>query len=271
MSSSNGDSKGRLGEGLAAEVVLSHVRGLIVRGELGRGQRLPPERELARETGVSRTSVRAGLQSLVAKGVLITKHGSGTFVADGPPVLDSEPLSLLVALHGLSRREMFEARRTLEVGVASLAANRATGDDLATISDEVTGMFATIEDPQAFLLHDIRFHRAVAAASGNPILASLVEMVSSVFYEVRRLTADRARDPRPVADMHRQIYHAIRARDGARAATLMNEHLLRAEREQEAEGPEPRSLSDLRAASENRHRVPAQMPVARQAVDRQKE
>jgi GntR family transcriptional repressor for pyruvate dehydrogenase complex len=227
------------GAGVATQVVTAHVRGLIARGELRLGQKLPPERELAKQVGVSRTTVRAGLQSLAAKGVLVIRHGAGTFVPDGPPMLDSEPLRFLAALHGFSRAEMFEARRTLEVEVAAMAAGRATGDDLAAISDEVTGMFACLDDRQAFLVHDIRFHRAVAAACANPILASLVEMVSAIFYELRRRTAGRARDQRPVAEMHRRIYHALRDRDRTRAQALMREHLDTAEEEQESEGPEP--------------------------------
>jgi GntR family transcriptional repressor for pyruvate dehydrogenase complex len=219
---------------LATDVVINHVRSLIFRGELSRGQRLPPERDLVRQIGVSRTSVRAGLQALAAKGVLVIRHGAGTFVADGPLVLDSEQLHFLSALHGFSRHEMFEARRALEVGVAGMAAQRATGDDLAAISDAVTGMFASLGDPQTFLLHDIRFHRAVAAASGNPILASIVEMVAGMFYEARRLNADDWRDLQPVAETHRQIYQAIRSRDQATAERRMFEHLLEAERQQEA-------------------------------------
>ena len=146
---------------MANELVVRHVRDLIVRGKFRPGQRLPTERELVAEIGVSRTSVRAGLQALAAKGLLVIRHGSGTFVADGPPVLDSEPLSLLAALHGFTRAQMFEARRTLEVSIARMAAERATGEQLAPISDAVSGMFAACEDPQAFLVEDIRFHAAV--------------------------------------------------------------------------------------------------------------
>lgn len=239
---------------MATELVVTHVRGLILRGELGPGARLPPERELVREIGVSRTSVRAGLQSLAAKGLLVTRHGSGTFVSNGPPTLDSEPLNFLAALHGFTRHETFEARRALEVGVAGMAAERATGNDLAAISDEVTGMFASLEDPQAFLVHDIRFHRAVATACGNPILASVVEMVSGMFYEQRRRTAARARDRRPAAEMHRQIYQSIRDRDRTRAGQLMNEHLQLAEQEQDSEGPEPARPAPIRPAGGPRAR-----------------
>jgi GntR family transcriptional repressor for pyruvate dehydrogenase complex len=222
-------------DGQVTELVTRYVRGLILAGELRPGQRLPPERELVTEIGVSRTSVRAGLRSLAAKGVLLTKHGAGTFIAEGPPVLDSEPLSFLAALHGFTPHEMFEARRTLEVGVAGLAASHATGDQLLAIAEEVTGMFASLEDPQTFLVHDIRFHRAVAAASGNPILVSLVQMVSVIFYELCRRTADHTGDQRPVAEMHRAMYQAIRARDSSRAQRLMCDHLLQAEREHEQE------------------------------------
>jgi len=223
---------------MANELVVRHVRELIIRGKFTPGQRLPPERELVRDIGVSRTSVRAGLQTLAAKGLLIIRHGSGTFVADGPPVLDSEPLSLLAALHGFTRKQMFEARRTLEVSIARMAAERATAEQLAAISDAVSGMFATCDDPQAFLVQDIRFHAGVGSASGNPILASVVEMISAMFYEQRRQTADRGRDLRPVADAHWQIYQAIRDREPGRAANLMSEHLIQAERDQQAEEPD---------------------------------
>ena len=224
---------------VATDLVIRHVRSLIVTGALQRGQKLPAERELVRTLGVSRTTVRSGLQALAAKGLVVIRHGAGSFVADGPPVLDSEPLSFLAALHGFSRREMFEARRTLEVGVAGFAAERATDADLAAISDEVTGMFAMLDEPQSFLLHDIKFHRAVAAASGNPILASIVEMVSGIFYELRRRTASHARDRRPAAEAHRRIYQAIRERNRGLAQSLMSDHLLGAEREQDCEGMEP--------------------------------
>jgi GntR family transcriptional repressor for pyruvate dehydrogenase complex len=230
---------GRKGDGVAAEMVVSHIRRLIERRQLTPGSRLPAERELAVHIGVSRPSVRAGLRALAAMGVVQSRHGAGTFIRDGPPTLGSEPLSFLAALHGFSRDEMFESRRVLEVGVAGLAAERATGDQLATVAEEVAGMYASMDDPQAFLVHDIRFHRAVADASGNPILASLVEMVSALFYEQRRQTAGRARDLKESAAMHRAIYNALRSRDATRARAAMEEHLRLAQQRQVAEEPAP--------------------------------
>ena len=160
-------------------------------------------------------------------GVVHTRHGSGTYIADGPPALDSRPLSMLASLHGFTPEQMFEARRVLEVGVAGLAAERATGDQVAAMAEEVTGMFASVEDPQTFLMHDVRFHRSVAMASGNPILASLVEMVSSLYFEQRRKSLPRGRDLRETAIIHRNIYHAVRAHDADRARREMSVHLPR--------------------------------------------
>ena len=135
----------RASDGAAAELVVDHVRDRIERAELKPGDRLPPERELAQRIGVSRPSVRAGLRSLSALGVVQTRHGSVPTCADGPPQLDSRPLSLLAALHGFTTEQMFEARRVLEVGVAGLAAERANGEQIAAMAEEVTGMFASVE------------------------------------------------------------------------------------------------------------------------------
>jgi DNA-binding transcriptional regulator YhcF (GntR family) len=110
----------------AAEQVVNHVRGLIENGNLRSGDRLPAERELARELGVSRPSVRSGLKTLAAMGVVQIRQGAGTFITAGPPVLGSEPLSFLAALHGFTRAQMFEARLVLEVTVAGLAEVRYT-------------------------------------------------------------------------------------------------------------------------------------------------
>jgi GntR family transcriptional repressor for pyruvate dehydrogenase complex len=170
-------------------------------------------------------------------GVVQSRHGSGTFIQDGPPTLGSEPLSFLAALHGFTREEMYEARRIMEVGAAGLAAERATPEQLAALSEEVASLFASMPDPQRFLVHDINFHRAIAAASGNQIVASIVEMLSELYYERRRQTATRAseRDLRDAAEMHRRIYQAVRAKDADAARQAMHEHLVLASRHQSKE------------------------------------
>src|SRR5215213_9307922 len=109
-----------------SEEVISRLREMIHNGELRPGDRLPPERDLAKLLGVSRPTLRAGIRTLAAVGVLQSRQGAGTFVveADASPVLDANPLRLMASLHGFSNDEMFEARITLEMAVAGLAAER---------------------------------------------------------------------------------------------------------------------------------------------------
>jgi GntR family transcriptional repressor for pyruvate dehydrogenase complex len=215
---------------MSEQVVVAHIRDLIEKGLVRPGDKLPAERDLAIQIGVSRPTVRVGLRALAAMGIVESRHGSGTYIPEGPPALGSQSLSLLAALHGFTREEMYDARRVLEVGAAGMAAEHATSDQLATIADEVTNLFATLDDPLVFLVHDIRFHRAVADASGNPIIAALVEMVSALYYDRRRETAEQASDGdlREAAELHRRIYQAIRARNLEAARNAMNEHLTRA-------------------------------------------
>jgi GntR family transcriptional repressor for pyruvate dehydrogenase complex len=216
--------------GQATEHVVARVYELIKAEDLKPGDRLPPERELSKQLGISRPSLRAALSSLISMGVLQSRQGSGTFLVDGPPALDSEPLRLLAQLHGFSFEHMFETRSILEVGAAGLAAERATGEQLATMSEEIAEMFAALKEPQQFLVHDVGFHRAVAAASGNPTLATLVEMVSTVLYERRRETIERAHDFNEALELHRRVYRAIRARKPDEAREAMREHIVRAQR-----------------------------------------
>lgn len=223
--SKKGPTSGRAFDTTVGAQVVEHVRRLIEAGRLKPGDRLPPERDLAQKIGVSRPSLRSGLRSLQAMGVVHARQGSGTFIADGPPRLGEAPLRFLAALHGFTRDKMFEARRVLEVGTAGLAAERANGDQMAAMAEEVASMFATLDQPLEFLRHDVQFHRAVAAGSLNPVLATLIDTVSELVYETRRSTVERATDLKQSAEMHRRIYQAIKARSAERARSAMGEHL----------------------------------------------
>jgi GntR family transcriptional regulator, transcriptional repressor for pyruvate dehydrogenase complex len=216
--------------------VVEHVLRLIEDGRLKAGDRLPPERDLAAQVGVSRSSLRAGLRSLQAMGVMHARQGSGTYIVAGPPRLGEGPLRFLAALHGFTRDEMFEARTVLEVGASGIAAANATPEHMAALADEVASMFASIDDPKQYLLHDVNFHRIVAAASGNPVLATLIGTLAQLVWETRQETVGQATDLRESAEMHRRIYRAIRARDTERARGEMAEHLQKA---RDAQAREP--------------------------------
>src|SRR5437016_10003233 len=121
------------------------------------------------------------------------------------------------------------------MGISGLAAERATGGQLASMSEEIAEMFASLDDPEQFLVHDMRFHQTVAAASGNRILTALMNMVATILFDVRRKTVRNATDLKESAAMHREIYRAIRNRDRDKARDAMHHHLLLAQRAQESE------------------------------------
>jgi GntR family transcriptional repressor for pyruvate dehydrogenase complex len=223
--------------GTTAEDVVSRLREMIHQGELRPGDRLPPERDLAKQLGISRPTLRAGIRTLSAVGVLKSKQGAGTFVVEAAasPALDSNPLRLLASLHGFSSAEMFEARLLLEMAIAGLAAERATSEHLAALAEELAEMFATLDEPEEYLVHDMRFHQTIAAASGNRIITALMNMVVSILFDVRSKTVYRAHDLKESAEMHRQIFRSIREGNVEAARNAMRDHLLLAQKAQAEE------------------------------------
>lgn len=216
---------GEHGPGQLTMQVVDHVRELIERGEVKPGDRLPPERELAQRLKISRPSLRAGLGFLAAMGVLRSRHGAGTFIADGPPALDPSTFSVLGSLHSFLPWQMFEARLVLEAGVAALAAERATQQQIASLAEEVLEMEGSLEDPQQYLIHDVRFHRTIAQAARNPILSAVMETITARLYDARRRTVAHSASHKEAAASHREIYRAIRARNAERARLAMERHL----------------------------------------------
>jgi GntR family transcriptional repressor for pyruvate dehydrogenase complex len=224
--------------------VVNHIRILLEKGALQPGDRIPPERELARTLKISRASLRTGIGYLVATGVMRVRHGVGTFIKDGPAEFSKASLGLMSALYGFQFWQMFEARLIIESSLAALAAERGKEEHHAALAEEVAEMFSIADNPEDFLLHDMLFHRIIAKASGNPILAALIETITTAMYEKRRKTVERANYLREMAEMHREIYRAIRARDPIEARKQMENHLRVAESAQNMElpGARPRRL-----------------------------
>lgn len=212
--------------------VVNHIRRLIESGTLQPGDQIPPEREFARTLKISRASLRTGIGYMAAMGIMKVRHGVGTFVADGPPEFGKSSFNLMGALHGFQTWHMFEARLILESNLVALAAERGEEEHHIALAEEVAEMYATVDSPADYLIHDVLFHRIIARASGNPILAALMETITSAFYDERRKTAERSQDLRESAELHREIYRAIRARNPQEARKAMEQHLRLAEEAQ---------------------------------------
>lgn len=223
--------------------VVNHIRAMIEDGTLKPGEKIPPEREFAQELKISRASLRTGIGYMAAMGIMKVRHGVGTFVAEGPPEIGKSSLGLLGALHGFKSWHMFEARLLLESQMAALAAERGTEEHFIQLAEEVAEMYSTVDDPEEYLIHDVRFHRTIAEASGNPILASLMSTVTSALYDGRRKTVGLSNSLKDSADVHREIYRAIRTRNPAEARRLMERHIKHAK---DAQDNEERMASSTR-------------------------
>ncbi len=236
-----------------AEEVVARLRDMIQGGQLVSGDRLPPERDLAKLLGVSRPTLRAGIRTLTAVGILQSRQGAGTFVAEAQesPTLDTSALRLLSALHGFTSDEMFEARLALEMSIAGLAAERATSDDMAELAEEIAGMYASLDKPEQYLVHDMQFHQSVAAASGNRILTALMNMVASILFDYRSKTVKRATDLKQSAQQHHNIYRAIREHDTGAAMQAMRVHLVETQRAQRMEVEDEVLENERRRNGEN--------------------
>jgi len=229
--------------------VVNHIRTLLEKGALRPGDRIPPERELARTLKISRASLRTGIGYLVAMGVMRVRHGVGTFIKDGPAEFSKASLGLMSALYGFQFWQMFEARLIIESSLAALAAERGKEEHHAALAEEVAEMFACWENPAEFLKHYVIFHRLIANTSGNPILAALIETITTAMYEKRRKTVERANYLRDMAEMHREIYRAIRAHNPDEARIQMEHHLRMAESAQNLELPPVKPVRPAPAAS----------------------
>jgi GntR family transcriptional repressor for pyruvate dehydrogenase complex len=211
------------------ELVVQHIKELLGNGALRAGSRLPPERELAEMLRISRPSLRTALKALSVMGIIRAKPGAGTYIADSLPEIFNQPMQFMTLIHNTGVGEMFEARLIIEAGLAELAAERATAEDLRAMAKEIEGMRRAIGDPEAFLRHDIRFHQAIAHASGNRVMSGVMDTVAQLLYHIRRQTIARASDFDEAINWHQRIYEAMRRHDPRRAKEAITGHLRAAE------------------------------------------
>jgi GntR family transcriptional repressor for pyruvate dehydrogenase complex len=208
----------------------------IVAGTVRAGAQLPRETDLAAQFGVSRGVARECIRGLEERGLVSVRHGRGTTVNEEHSwdVFDPDILAALLdseqgaAILG----EYLECRRILEIEAVGLAAERATEQDLAALSDAFARMTAGAEravgNPAAEELYhqaDIAFHRAVIAATGNRALGNMTRPIHRALGEARRPLARPERRIERGLPEHRRILAAIAGRDPDAARRAMRDHL----------------------------------------------
>lgn len=221
-------------ENLVARVV-NQVERLIIDEKLAVGSRLPPEREFAVKSGVSRTVIREAVRILVARGLLETKPGIGTVVRRVTNQDVSRPLTLLFqTLSGDPPIEqLHQVRRILEVETAALAAEKGSEEDIKDLREACLALHENQGDTKTFVEKDAEFHKRIATATQNPFLVILLESIRSVIDEVRSLAAQQPGSILSAMAGHLRILDSIEARNAEAARRAMNDHLEAARASQE--------------------------------------
>ncbi|MGE0886053.1 MAG: FadR/GntR family transcriptional regulator [Blastocatellales bacterium] len=207
------------------ELVVQRIKELLERGELKAGSRLPPERELADMLHISRPSLRTALKALSVMGIINAKPGAGTYIAESLPEVFTEPMRFMTLINNTSDEELFEARRIIEAGLAELAAERATEEDIKTLNDEIESMRANTTDPENYLKHDVRFHQAIARAANNKLMSGVMDTIAELLFHIRRQTIAHASDLEEAIEWHQKIVEAVRKHDPKRAKEMLSGHL----------------------------------------------
>ena len=204
--------------------IADQIRGLIHGGQFGPGARLPAERDLAHQLGVSRPSLREALIALEIDGSVEIRSGSGVYVCTPAARATS-----MIRSMGESPSELMQARAAIEGTVAALACIRMTPEGLAPLHAMIQAMRADITDGRDPLEQDRQFHLAIAGLSGNSVLARIVRDLfdgrHSPISTQLSVRFDSREGWHTALLEHEAIYAALEAADPLMAQAAMRVHL----------------------------------------------
>lgn len=219
-----------------ADEAVQQIESLILEGVLRVGDQLPGERELARQFDVSRPILREALKDLEARGLIVARHGGGTYVADIIGQVFSKPVMELVATHPKAIADYLEYRREVEGVAAEYAAQRATREDRALLDEIVERMRAAHDrgDETEETAIDVEFHNAIGECAHNIILLHTLRacyrlLADGVFLNRQMIfTLPEARDT--LFAQHLAIHRAVVSGQPAAARQAAMDHINYVER-----------------------------------------
>lgn len=210
------------------EQLIEQIKYMITSGELKKGEKLPPERELVEKFQVSRTSVREALRALQIIGLIESKQGGGNYIKDNFEGNLIEPLSLMFVLQNSRNSEILELRKVLEVETARLAAKNITEPELKRLKEIVERMKGLPDEKENVIL-DKELHYVIARASGNNLIMSVLTAVSSLMdsfiKEAREAIINKDENKMVLLEHHENMYNALKAHDEKKAAKVMKDHM----------------------------------------------
>ncbi|AEG16610.1 GntR domain protein [Desulfofundulus kuznetsovii DSM 6115] len=206
------------------EDVITQIENIILAGQLAPGDKLPPERELAEEIGVSRGTLREAFRILERQGIIETRPGGGRYVRKLPENrLDRE--RILSNLETAAMLDLLEAREALESKIIELACERATKADLEAIERALSIIEEGKAERYEVLDHDQAFHLAIAEATHNIVFVTICELYLDLLFKIRAKTTVMPGRAKQILEEHRAIFEAIKCRDTNGAKKALMDHL----------------------------------------------
>jgi GntR family transcriptional repressor for pyruvate dehydrogenase complex len=208
-----------------SEDIVTQILQLMGEGHLTGGSRLPSERELSAQLGVSRPSVREALRRLELMGVIETRPGSGAFIREVTDDDLVQPLALLLRGRKHLLGDILETRKVIEPHIARLAAEKASAAEIEELERLVRRQEAKTNQGKLAIEEDSSFHHTLARASGNRVLLLLVESCMDLLRESRRLNLQSPERARRSLEGHFELLQAIKERNAEGAFQAMRRHL----------------------------------------------
>ena len=229
---------------------ISKIKELIDQEYFKFGEKLPPERELAKLLGISLPSLREALRALSILGIAEMRPGSGTYLRSSMSDWSSDPFSLLFHLSKPIQIDLFEARMGIEGIIAELAAKKRTEEDLQAMEAALQKMRSHVEDKKEYIKYEIEFHQAIIRAAKNTILEDFMEKMYKVLFESRKRTVEQLKDVYRESYLeHYQIYRHIKEGDPKKARKAMVQNLTKVEKRFQGETEKERDASTLKIHS----------------------
>jgi GntR family transcriptional repressor for pyruvate dehydrogenase complex len=214
-----------------SEKIIAQISDALVAGELKPGDRLPPERELAEQFGVSRTVIRDAVKTLAGRGILHVKHGAGIFVttSEENAIERLGALSDILPLQGVRLRDLFEIRKVLEAEGAEWAARRRNDYHLERLRGILEDAHRNSENLEVLSERDAQFHVAIAEASQNLVLVRVMLILLDLLAQSRRESLSIPGRAKLSLKDHERIVEEIEAQRHEGARETMLEHLISVE------------------------------------------
>ena len=207
-----------------ARSIADKIRQAIGSGRFANGDQLPSERELSEMYDASRSTIRKALDNLELDGMVARKVGSGTFVTH---IVEKDDIEKVVG--EISPIQLIDARIGFERQMLRLAVIHATAKDMASLSDILAELDRSEDDNVLFTQLDSDFHKAIAIASGNPLILQLYNQINEVRthsqWQAARASVLSPAKIKKYNDYHRQILEALQRRDVNAAIDALNLHM----------------------------------------------